>query len=104
MSGCGWVVFALLCVHFFPDVSKPDAGLPLAIIFIGILLLNIVFYIITFVIYVYEKVRLKRITSEKFLNNKVIKIFQLFGIFLAFLPLIMLALYLVEDFIKDITS
>ena len=102
LSTCGWIVFILLCIFFFPDILKPEAGLPLAIIFIYILGLNILFYLITFFAYVFELISWKRITNEKFLNNKYIKIFQILGIIFAFLPIMMVVFFLIVGFIQNI--
>lgn len=102
LSTCGWIVFILLCIFFFPDILKPEAGLPLAIIFIYILGLNILFYLITFFVYVFELISWKRITNEKFLNNKYIKILQNLGIIFAFLPIMMVVFFLIVGFIQNI--
>ena len=101
LSMCGWIVFILLCIFFFPDILKPEAGLPLAIIFIYILGLNILFYLITFFVYVFELVSWKRITNEKFLNNKYTKIFQTLGIIFAFLPMIIVVIFYTYSFLQD---
>lgn len=102
LSVCGWIIFILLCIFFFPDIFKPEAGLPLAIIFIYILGLNILFYLMTFFVYVFELVSWKRITNEKCLNNKYIKVLQTLGIIFAFLPIIMVVLFLIFGFLQDI--
>ena len=102
LSTFGWIIFILLCIFFFPDIFKPEAGIHLAIIFIFILGLNIIFYLITFFVYVFEIVSWKRITNEKFLNNKYIKIFQTLGIIFVFLPIIMVVLLFLVDFLQDI--
>jgi hypothetical protein len=102
LSTCGWIVFILLCIFFFPDILKPEAGLPLVIIFIYILGLNILFYLVTFFVYVFELISWKRITNEKFLNNKYIKIFQILGIIFAFLPIMMVVFFLIVGFIQNI--
>jgi hypothetical protein len=95
LSICGWIVFILLCIFFFPDILNPEAGLPLAIIFIGILILNIFFYFITLIIYIIESISLKRIINEKILKNKYVNIIRVLGIFFSLLPLIILIIYFV---------
>ena len=101
LSTCGWIVFILLCIFFLPDILKPEAGLPLAIIFIYILGLNILFYLITFFVYVFELISWKRITNEKFLHNKYTKIFQTLGIIFAFLPITILVIFYIYSFLQD---
>ena len=102
LSVCGWIIFLLLSVCFFPYMFEDELGFPLLIIFLSILGLNIVFYLITFFVYVFEVTSWKRITNEKFLNNKYIKIFQTLGIIFAFLPIILVVLFFIVDFIQDI--
>ncbi len=102
LSICGWIIFLLLCICFFPYIFEDELGFPIFLIFIIILSLNILFYLITFFIYVFEIVSWKRITNEKFLDNKYIKIIQYSGIIFAFLPIIMIVLLFVFDFFKDI--
>lgn len=99
---CGWIIFILLGVFFKSIIFSPKNGFPtMAFVFIFqlILILNILFYVITFFIYVFEIVSLKRITCEKFLNNKYVKIFQTLGIAFAFLPIIIAVLFLVFIFL-----
>lgn len=102
LSICGWIIFLLLCICFFPYIFEDELGFPIFLIFIIILSLNILFYLITFFIYVFEIVSWKRITNENFLDNKYIKIIQYSGIIFAFLPIIMIVLLFVFDFFKDI--
>lgn len=86
-------------------MRAPHNGFPtiaFAYIFLLILGLNILFYLITFFVYVFELVSWKRITNEKFLNNKYIKIFQTLGITFAFLPIIIVVLLFVIGFLQDI--
>lgn len=108
LSACGWIIFVLLCVFFIPIISimfSPYSGFPgiaFAFLFLLILGLNILFYAITFYVYVFELVSWKRITNEKFLNNKYIKVLQTLGIFFAFLPIILVVLLFVIGFLQDI--
>lgn len=102
LSVCGWIIFGLLCISFFPYMFEPQLGFPLAIIFVGILGLNLLFYIITFLIYVFEIISWKRITNEKFLNNKYIKIAQTLGISFAFLPILILILFFAFSLLKSV--
>lgn len=102
LSVCGWIILGLLCVSFFPYIFEPQLGFPLAIIFIGILGLNLLFYIITFFVYVFETVSLNKISSEKFLNNKYVKLIQNLGIVFAFLPILILILFFTFSLIKSV--
>ena len=86
-------------------MRAPHNGFPtiaFAYIFLLILGLNILFYLITFFVYVFELISWKRITNEKFLNNKYIKIFQILGIIFAFLPIMMAVFFLIVGFIQNI--
>ena len=108
LSICGWIIFLLLCVFLISIISamfSPYSGFPgiaFAFLFLLILALNIIFYLLTFFIYVFDIISWKRITNEKFLNNKYIKIFQTLGIFFSFLPIILVVLFLIVGFIQDI--
>ena len=105
LSVCGWIIFVLLCIFFISIICSPHDGFPaIAFIFIFLLILglNILFYIFTFFVYVFELISWKRITNEKFLNNKYIKIFQTLGIIFAFLPIIMVVLLIIVGFLQDI--
>ena len=98
LSVCGWIIFVLYLIIFSFIVLSPNEGFPALIFFYFFLLLlglNVFFYIITFFIYVFETINFKRITNEKFFNNKFIKIFQISGIVLAFLPLITIMIVLI---------
>ncbi len=90
LSVCGWIIFFLLCL-FFIFIAQSKDGLSFIPVFVGIIFvfgLNIIFYLITFLVYLFEIVSLKKITNEEFLNNNYVKIFQTLGIVFAFLPLI----------------
>ncbi len=105
LSFCGWIIFVLLCAFFISIMRAPHNGFPtiaFAYIFLLILGLNILFYLITFFVYVFELISWKRITNEKFLNNKYIKIFQILGIIFAFLPIMMVVFFLIVGFIQNI--
>lgn len=108
LSICGWIIFLLLCVFLISIISamfSPYSGFPgiaFAFLFLLILALNIIFYLLTFFIYVFDIISWKRITNEKFLNNKYIKIFQTLGIIFSFLPIILVVLFLIVGFIQDI--
>ena len=108
LSICGWIIFLLLCVFLISIISamfSPYSGFPgiaFAFLFLLILALNIIFYLLTFFIYVFEIISWKRITNEKFLNNKYIKIFQILGIIFAFLPIMMVVFFLIVGFIQNI--
>ncbi len=105
LSVCGWIIFVLYLIIFSFIVLSPNEGFPALIFFYFFLLLlglNVFFYIITFFIYVFETINFKRITNEKVLNNKFIKIFQISGIVLAFLPLITIMIVLITGFTKDL--
>ena len=110
LSVCGWIIFVLLCVFFIPIISimfSPYSGFPgiaFVFLFLSILCLNVLFYIITFFVYVFEIISWKRITNEKFLNNKYIKITQTLGIIFAFLPIIMIVLFFIFDFLQNTFS
>ena len=107
LSICGWIIFLLLCAFLIPFISamfSPYSGFPgiaFAFLFLLILALNIIFYLLTFFIYVFEIISWKRITNEKFLNNKYTKIFQTLGIIFAFLPIIILAIFYTYSFLQD---
>ena len=73
-------IFITLYMFFSHTYLKMNWAFPFFLIFIIILSLNILFYLITFFIYVFEIVSWKRITNEKFLDNKYIKIIQYSGI------------------------
>ena len=108
LSICGWIIFLLLCAFLIPIISAMFShynGFPtiaFAYLFLLILGLNIIFYLLTFFVYVFEIISWKRITNEKFLNNKYIKICQTLGIIFAFLPIIMIALFFIFGFFQDI--
>ena len=108
LSICGWIIFVLLSAFFIPIISAMFShynGFPtiaFAYLFLLILGLNIIFYLLTFFIYVFEIISWKRITNEKFLNNKYIKIFQILGIIFAFLPIMMVVFFLIVGFIQNI--
>ena len=108
LSICGWIIFVLLSAFFIPIISAMFShynGFPtiaFAYLFLLILGLNIIFYLLTFFIYVFEIISWKRITNEKFLNNKYIKIFQILGIIFAFLPIMMVVFFLIVGFIQYI--
>ena len=104
LSFCGWIIFVLLCAFFISIMRAPHNGFPtiaFAYIFLLILGLNILFYLITFFVYVFELISWKRITNEKFLNNKYTKIFQTLGIIFAFLPITVLAIFYTYSFLQD---
>ena len=107
LSICGWIIFVLLSAFFIPIISAMSShysgfpGIAFAFLFLLILGLNIIFYLLTFFVYVFEIVSWKRITNEKFLNNKYIKIFQILGIIFAFLPIMMVVLFLIVGFIQN---
>ena len=107
LSICGWIIFLLLCAFLIPIISvmfPPYSGFPgiaFAFLFLLILALNIIFYLLTFFIYVFEIISLKRITNKKFLNNKYIKMFQTLGIIFAFLPITIVVIFLVYNFLQD---
>ena len=105
LSFCGLIIFVLLCIFFISIMQAPHNGFPtiaFAYIFLLIFGLNILFYLITFFVYVFELLSWKRITNEKFLNNKYIKISQTLGIIFAFLPIIMIVFFLLVSFLQDI--
>lgn len=89
LAVCGWLEFIFLCSKFSPDIFRQQAYFPRFLIFSAIILINIVFLLITFFIYVFEITSLKRITNEKFLNFKFLKLFQVIGVVFAFLPIIL---------------
>ena len=105
LSACGWIVFALFTIFTCPElyfeyiVGNTAHAWGVGITFSGILIVNILFYLITFFVYVFEIVSWKRITNDKFLNNKYIKIVQTLGIIFAFLPIILVVLFLIVGFI-----
>ena len=107
LSICGWIIFLLLCAFLIPIISamfSPYSGFPgiaFAYIFLLILGLNILFYLITFFVYVFEIVSWKRITNEKFLNNKYTKIFQSLGIIFAFLPITILVIFYIYSILQN---
>ena len=107
LSACGWIIFLLLCAFLIPIISamfSPYSGFPgiaFAFLFLLILALNIIFYLLTFFIYVFEIISWKRITNDKFLNNKYIKICQTLGIIFAFLPITILAIFYTYSFLQD---
>ncbi len=108
LSICGWIIFLLLCVFLISIISamfspySGFSGIAFAFLFLLILALNIIFYLLTFFIYVFEIISWKRITNEKFLNNKYTKIFQTLGIIFAFLPIMMVVFFLIVGFIQNI--
>ncbi len=108
LSICGWIIFLLLCVFLISIISAMFSpysefpGIAFAFLFLLILALNIIFYLLTFFIYVFEIISWKRITNEKFLNNKYIKIFRILGIIFAFLPIMMAVFFLIVGFIQNI--
>ena len=71
--------------------------------FLGILILTIIFFILTFFVYVFEIGSWKRITNEKFLNNKYTQMAQILGIVFAFLPILILILCFILLFLQDIS-
>jgi len=107
LSICGWIIFVLLSAFFIPIISAMFShynGFPtiaFAYLFLLILGLNIIFYLLTFFVYVFEIISWKRITNEKFLNNKYIKICQTLGIIFAFLPITILAIFYIYSFLQD---
>lgn len=107
LSICGWIIFLLLCAFLIPIISAMFShynGFPtiaFAYLFLLILGLNIIFYLLTFFVYVFEIISWKRITNEKFLNNKYIKICQTLGIISAFLPITILAIFYIYSFLQD---
>lgn len=96
LSACGLIIFLLLCIIISPYTLLTKDGLsfiPLFLFCQCLFVLDILFYIITFFIYVFEIISWKRITSEKFLNNKHVKIFQTLGIAFSFLPIMIIAIF-----------
>ncbi len=103
LSVCGWIIFVLFCIIICPYLVLAKDGLsfiPLFLFCQFLIVLAILFYLITFFIYVFEIVSRKRITNEKFLDNKYIKIIQYLGIIFAFLPIIMVLLLFVFIFLS----
>ena len=107
LSICGWIIFLLLCAFLIPIISAMFShynGFPtiaFAYLFLLILGLNIIFYLLTFFVYVFEIISWKRITNEKFLNNKYIKICQTLGIIFAFLPITIVVIFYAYSFLQD---
>ena len=107
LSICGWIIFLLLCAFLIPIISamfSPYSGFPgiaFAFLFLSILALNVIFYLLTFFIYIFEIISWKRITNEKFLNNKYTKIFQTLGIIFAFLPITIVVIFYTYSFLQD---
>ena len=108
LSVCGWIIFLVFSIYMCPElyisyvIGNTEHVWGWAITFLYTLGLNILFYLITFFVYVFELVSRKRITNEKFLNNKYIKIFQTTGIFFAFLPILLVVLFFIFSFLQDI--
>lgn len=107
LSACGWIIFLLLCAFFIEIISivvshySSFPTIAFAFLFLLILGLNIIFYLLTFFVYVFEIVSWKRITNDKFLNNKYIKISQTLGIIFAFLPITIVVIFYTYSFLQD---
>ena len=106
---CGWVIFLQFCFFICPElyityvVRNTEHAFGVGVFFLCVLIISAVSYVITFFINVFEIISLKRITCEKFLNNKYVKIFQTLGIAFAFLPIIIMALLFISNFLVSVS-
>lgn len=97
----GLISLLLFCFYVCPElyttyvVGNAEHAFGVGVAFLCLLGINLLFYVITFFVYIFEIVSNRRITCEKFLNNKYTKIFQNLGMFFVFLPIITAILLLV---------